>query len=349
MTNKIISSLGLSVLLLTTTLSAGTIPNPPGPYVGVYKVTETTARISFLDNSTNEDGFKVYIHDQNDIFDATVVPNPILVPQNNNGNLNQYANITNLTPNTFYKLRVTAYNTTGESIPTIASSIQNGRIKTSPPVCKPVMPGEYVGTYNITDTSARISFLDNSNNEDGFKVYVYNATTKALVKTITVDALSGIGAFQYVNIDGLVENTVYTLAVTAFTSGCGESIPTHASSITNGRFRTTSQTTTTCPLMPGGYVGTYNVTNNSARISFLDNSDNEDGFKVYLYDQNTNALITTKTLPAVSGLGGFQYANLTGLNANSHYAVRVSAFSSSCESDKTLSSSLTNGRFKTLP
>jgi len=346
MTNKIISSLGLSVLLLTTTLSAGTIPTPPGPYVGVYKVTETTARISFLDNSTNEDGFKVYIHDENDVFDATVVPNPILVPQNNNGASHQHVNITDLTPNTLYKLRVSAYNATGESASTIASSIQNGRIRTSPPVCKPAMPGEYVGTYNITNTSVRISFLDNSNNEDGFNVYVYNYDTNALVKTLTVDSLSGTGGFQYANIDGLEANTLYRVAVTAFTSGCGESTPTHASSITNGRFRTTSQT---CPLMPGGYVGTYDVTSNSARISFLDNSDNEDGFKVYLYNYNTKALITSQTVSSVNGLGGFQYANLTGLDTNTRYAVRVSAFNSSCESPKTLSSSLTNGRFKTQP
>ena len=342
MTKKIISSIGLSVLL-TTTLSAA--PSSPGPYVGVYQITETSARISFLDNSTDEDGFRVYIHDENDVFDATVVPNPVLVPANNSGDLNQYANIEDLTPNTLYKLRVTAYNATGESAPTIASSINNGRIRTGQPVCQPAMPGEYVGTYNITNSSARISFLDNSNNEDGFKVYVYNSDTNVLVQTIMVDSLSGIGGFQYANITGLMANTLYRVAVTAFSAGCGESTPTHASSITNGRFRTTNQT---CPLMPGGYVGTYNVTNNSARISFLDNANNEDGFKVYLYD-NTNALIRTLTLPAVSGLGGFQYANLTGLNANTQYAVRVSAFNSSCESQKTLSSSLTNGRFHTLP
>jgi hypothetical protein len=101
--------------------------------------------------------------------------------------------------------------------------------------------------------------------------------------------------------------------------------------------------------MPGGYVGTYNVTSTGARISFLDNSNNEDGFKVYLYNYNTNALVNTLTLPAVSGLGGYQYANLLGLTADTKYAVRVSAFNSSCESRKTDSGSITNGRFQTNP
>lgn len=345
MSKKIISNIGLSVLL-TATLSAVTpIPTPPGPYVGVYQVTETTARISFADNSTNEDGFKVYIHDENDVFDATITPNPILVPANNGGHLNQYTNLVDLTPNTLYKLRVTAYNGSGESASTIASSINNGRIRTSPPICQPAMPGEYVGTYNITHNSARISFLDNSNNEDGFKVYVYNYDTNALVKTLTVDSLSGTGGFQYANITGLTPNTLYRVAVTAFSAGCGESAPTHASSITNGRFRTTN---IACPLMPGGYVGTYDVNSTGARISFIDNSMNETGFKVYVYDQ-ANTLVNTLMLPSGSGIGSYQYANITGLNTNSFYQVKVSAFNDSCESNKTTPGSTTNGRFTTNP
>jgi hypothetical protein len=334
------------LVLFSTEIATASVPNTPGPYMGVYNVTETTARISFLDNSTDEDGFKVYIHDANNVFDATLVPNPILVPKNDGGELYQYVNIMNLTPNTLYKLKITAYNSDGESAPTFASSINNGRIKTSPPVCQPAMPGEYVGTYNITNTSARISFLDNSNNEDGFKVYVYKKDTNALIKTITVPAVSGTGGFQYANITDLMPNTAYTVAITAFSSGCGESAPTHSSSSTNGRFKTTNET---CPLMPGGYVGTYNVTSTTARISFVDNADNETGFKVYVYEKATNTLVNTLTLPSVTGVGGYQYANISGLTANTRYAIRVSAFNNSCESDKTLSSSTTNGRFLTKP
>ena len=341
---SILTITGLSLLL--SGIATASTPNTPGPYVGVYDVTDTTARISFLDNSTDEDGFKVYINDANDVLDTTIVPNPILVPKNDTANLYQYANITDLTPNTLYKLRVTAYNTDGESAPTIPSSENNGRLRTSPPVCQPLMPGEYVGTYNVTNTSARISFLDNSDNEDGFKVYVYDYNTDTLVKTLTLPAVSGTGGYQYATITDLTPNTLYRVAVTAFSSGCGESAPTHASSATNGRFRTTNQT---CPLMPGEYVGTYNVTSNSARISFLDNSNNEDGFKVYVYDYNTDSLINTLTLSAVSGLGGYQYANITGLTPNTLYKVKVSAFNTSCESTKTTPNSTNNGRFRTQP
>ena len=333
---------GLSILL-TSMLTAAT-PSTPGPYVGVFDVTDTTARISFLDNSTDEDGFKIYIHDANDVLDVTLPVNPILVGPHSGVDPHQYADITGLDANTLYKLHITAYNADGESAPTEPSSENNGRIKTSPPACQPIMPGEYVGTYNITNTSARISFIDNSDNEDGFYVYVYDHNTNTLVKKITLPPKAGTGMYQYADITGLTKNTLYRVAVTAFASGCGESTPTHASSINNGRFKTTNDT---CPLMPGAYVGTYNVTSSGARVSFVDNASNETGFKIYVYDGAT--LVKTVTVGSKSGVGQYQYANITGLAANKFYTVRVSAYNSSCESPKTTPSSVNNGRFTTKP
>jgi len=337
------SRLSLIGLLSATVYAAA--PVAPGPYVGVYNVTDTTARISFLDNATNEEGFKVYIHDAKDVLDATVVPNPVVVGAHDGADPYQYADIAGLNPQSLYKLHISAFNADGESAKTIPSSENNGRIKTSPMECQPAMPGEYVGTYNTTNTSARISFLDNSTNEDGFKVYVYDYDTDALVKTIAAEPKAGTGSYQYANIIGLTPNTLYRVAVTAYSSECGESKPTHASSATNGRFRTTNET---CPVMPGEYVGVYHVTSSSARLSFLDNSANETGFHVYVYDRS-KTLVKTLTLPSVSDLGHYQYANITGLTANSFFSVKISAFNRSCESTKTTPSSKTNGRFVTLP
>lgn len=334
------------LLILSSSLALAATPNMPGPYVGVNNVQETTARISFLDNSTDEDGFKVYIHDENDVFDATITPNPIMVPKHDTPDLYQYADVTGLSAESLYKLHVSAFNADGESLKTSPSSVQNGHIKTSPPVCQPAMPGEYVGTYNITNSSARLSFKDNSDNEDGFKAYVYNHATQALVKTIDIDPLSGIGGFQYTNVTGLLNDTLYEVKISAFASGCGESPTTRPSSVNNGRFKTTD---IPCPLMPSDYVGTYQVTNNSARISFVDNADNETGFKVYVYDYNSDTLVKTLTTSSVAGVGGYKYLNITGLNANTLYSVKVSAFNAGCQSTKTTPSSVNNGRFTTLP
>lgn len=343
-TPNFLQAMGLSLLLSGISLAA--TPATPGPYVGVYDVTETTARISFLDNSTDEDGFKVYIHDENDVFDATVTPNPLMVPAHNTTDLHQYADITGLSAQTLYKVHVSAFNGDGESATTTPSSENNGKIRTSPLVCQPAMPGPYVGTYNITNTSARISFLDNSDNEDNFKVEVYNSNTNALVQTFTVPSKAGVGGFQYADITGLTQDTLYKVVVTAVSVGCGESSGTHPSSTNNGKFKTTNET---CPLMPSSYVGVYNVTSTSARISFIDNADNETGFTVKVYNYLTNALVKTYTLPAVTGVGGYQYSNITGLTPNTKYKVGVSSFNNSCTSTETTASSINNGKFKTLP
>jgi hypothetical protein len=343
LTKNILIITGASLLLTGTATAA--IPNTPGPYIGVYAITDTSARISYLDNASDEDGFKVYIYDNtNGILDMTLSPNPIIVPKNDGGSQYQYTDLTNLIPNQFYEVRVTAFNSDGESNSTDPSSEKGGRLYTTD-TCIPEMPGEYVGVWNITSSSARISFMDNSDDEDGFKAYVYNYNTDVLVDTILLDSVSGKGGYQYTDITGLDANTLYKVKISAH-NGCGESKRTTPSSITNGRFRTK---TNSCPIMPGEYVGVYNVTSTGARISFLDNSDNESGFKAYIYDYNTDVLIDTILIPAINGVGGHQYANITGLTPNTLYKVKVSAFNSSCESPTTTPSSLTNGRFRTQP
>ncbi len=341
---NIITVTGLS-LLLTSGVSIAAVPSTPGPYVGVYNITETSARISYIDNASDEDGFKVYIYDNtNGILDSSITPNPITVPKNDNGSQYQYTDLTNLNPNSFYQVKVSAFNSDGESATTDPSSEKGGRFRTED-TCRPEMPGEYVGVWNITNSSARISFKDNSDDEDGFKAYVYNYNTDALVDTISMDAVAGTSSNQYTDITGLDANTLYKVKVAAY-NGCGESKRTTPSSTTNGRFRTKNDT---CPLTPGEYVGTYNVTSTSARVSFVDNSDNENGFKVYVYEYNTDVLIDTIVVPSVSGVGKYQYANIAGLTPDTLYKVKVSAFNSSCESPTTTPNSTNNGRFRTQP
>ncbi|HGZ70244.1 MAG TPA: fibronectin type III domain-containing protein [Nitratifractor sp.] len=338
---NILTITSLSMLLTSAAMAA--TPATPGPYVGVYNVTENSARISFLDNASDEDGFKVYVYNNTDgVLDPTIQPNPIIVQKNDSGSQYQYANLTGLSPESFYEVKVSAFNSDGESALTNPSSEQGGRL-TTVQTCKPEMPGEYVGVWNVTNSGARISFKDNSDNEDGFKVYVYNYNTNELVDTLYLDAKASKGGFQYANIDCLDDNTIYKVSVSAY-NDCGESKKTTPSSATNGRFKTTQ---IPCPAMPGEYVGVYNVTNDSARISFLDNSDNESGFRAYVYEYDTNVLVKTIDMPAVSGVGKYQYSNITGLKPDTKYQVRVSAYNCDCESPKTNPSSVTNGRFKT--
>jgi len=52
-----------------------------------------------------------------------------------------------------------------------------------------------VGAYNFTASSARLSFKDLSDNEDGFRVY-YN---KSIIAEVNSKAASGVGAFVGIN------------------------------------------------------------------------------------------------------------------------------------------------------
>jgi len=333
----------LSSVLSSSLLMATNVPNAPGSYVGVWNVTPTSARISILDNSSNEDGFKVYVYNNtNGVLDSSISPNPIIVPKNDSGSIYQYADILNLEPNQFYEVKVTAFNDAGESSATNPSSENGGRFTTQE-VCTPEMPGEYVGVWNVTEYGARISFKDNSDNEDGFKVYVYKYGTNELVKTLDLDHTYQNGDYVYADIFCLEPNTLYQVKVTAYNS-CGESKATTPSSENNGRFKTEA---IQCPAKPNDYVGVYNVTENSARISFLDNAYNEDGFKVYVKNYATGEIVKTIDVPAKEGVGKYQYANITGLEPNTVYQVAVSAYNCECESEKTTASSETNGQFRT--
>ena len=348
MSNRIIKTIrnittigGLT--LFCSGASFASVPNSPGPYVGVYKVLENSARISFLDNSTDEEGFNVYVYKDNGSLATEVSPNPLVIPKNNTGSLYQYAQITGLSNSTYYEVKVSAFNCDGESEKTVPSSQNNGRFNTEG-TCVAETPGEYVGVWNVTDSSARISFKDNSTNEDGFRAYVYEIGNDTPLQTIELDAKNGTGSYQYTNINNLNNDTLHQVKITAYNS-CGESTSTIPSSATNGRFKTSSLS---CPAQPSSYVGVYNVTSSSARISFIDHSDNETGFKVYVYENNSDTPVKTMTLPKVNAVGGYQYATITGLLSNTLYKVRDSSFTSSCESEKTAPSSQNNGRFRTV-
>jgi len=95
------------------------------------------------------------------------------------------------------------------------------------------------------------------------------------------------------------------------------------------------------PLAPSS-VGVYNITNDSARVSFMDNANNEavtNGFIIYNNDGN----IILATLPRNRYLNEYQYANLTNLLPNTPYTIRVVAANAAGEGAADLKS------FRTLP
>jgi len=168
------------------------------------------------------------------------------------------------------------------------------------------------GAYRFTEDSARLSFMDMSDNEEGFRVY-YNGEVIAVA-----EPKKGNSSYQYIDLIDLVPSTLYTVNIVAFNSD-GESSALVKS------FRTTSASTPPNPNAPvgvGSYIGVWDITEGTAHISFRDNSDNEEGFRVE--DINGNVLLDN--IPAKTSKGDYQYAIIRGLKAGMVYQIKVFAY-----------------------
>jgi hypothetical protein len=84
-------------------------------------------------------------------------------------------------------------------------------------------------------------------------------------------------------------------------------------------------------------IGAYNFTATSARLSFKDMADNEEGFRVY-YNGNIISHVGAK-----EGKGQYQYVNLTSLEPCKLYTIELVSYNGSGESDSLVKSFRTVG------
>jgi len=168
------------------------------------------------------------------------------------------------------------------------------------------------GAYKFTENSTRLSFMDMSDNEEGFRVY-HNGDIIG-----TVGAKDGNGTYQYITLRDLKKATLYTVNIVAY-NNAGESTPLIKS------FRTISIPKSNVPAQPGAYIGVWNETEDSVRISFMDNSDNEDGFRVEDLDGN----VLMDNIPSKDSNGTYQHVTLSGLDEGKLYFIRVFAYNES--------------------
>jgi titin len=279
---------------LFTTLTPTTKPNAP-TNAQANNVTTTSVTLTWSDNANNEDGFKIYDFSTSQVIATTA------------NDVTSYT-FTNLTPATMYRYRVVAFNSAGESNGTATTFM------TLPVVTKPNTPTN-LKANNITATSAILTWSDNSNNEDGFKIYKDGLTN--LVATVPANTTS----YALTN---LSPATTYTYSIRAFNSA-GES------NVTATLFTTLTQSTV--PNAPTN-AQANNVTTTSVALTWTDNANNEDGFKIY--DFSTSQVIATTANDVTS----YTFTNLTPATM---YRYRVVAFNSAGESNGTAAT------FMTLP
>jgi hypothetical protein len=200
----------LLVLGVLTTFAEAVVPTAPGLYIGVTDINATAVKINFLDNSNDELGFEIV----GDITES--------IPGIHDEGVDPYVyhEISGLTCNQTYTIKALAYNADGNS------SFSNDRtfnLKTTfnqacPELPVPNAPGPYIGVTDINKTAVRVSFLDNSNDETGFKIIGdINATIVGANDENT-------HPYVYKNLTGLTCNKLYKIQAVAYNAN-GDSVP----------------------------------------------------------------------------------------------------------------------------
>ena len=188
--------------MVVSTFVEASVPNAPGPHLGVTAINQNSVRISFLDNSDNETGFKIF---GNDI-------NVSIASNDETAHSYAYATIENLTCDKLYTIQTLAYNNDGNST---ASDSRKFNIHTTfGTECDdtgiPNAPGPYLGVTVTSQNSVRVSFLDNSDNELGFRILGDG------IDVLIAENNETVKPYVYKTITGLSCNKVYRIEAVSF-------------------------------------------------------------------------------------------------------------------------------------
>ena len=129
--------------------------------------------------------------------------------------------VTGLTPSTTYYFHVMACNPAGRSAPSNIVNTTTG----SGPATVPTVPSNLTAT-TVSNTRVDLAWTNNSNNEDGIRIYRGTSSTNISILAGTVPA----GAVTFPN-DGLAGSTTFYYVVRAYNSA-GESTSSNIASAT---------------------------------------------------------------------------------------------------------------------
>jgi len=277
-----------------TTPPCGTKPNAPSD-LNLEALSPTQVKITFKDNSDNEDGFKIERKELGGIYGEI---------KTLTANTSEF--IDNVNPNTTYYYRVRAFNTYG------FSDYSNEANITTPQIGTPPNPPTNLIASAVSCNEVSLTWLDNSNDEDGFKIerkveggsYNVIATLTSNKTTYSDKPLSG--------------NTKYYYRVLAFNS--------YGTSTYSNEFMIF---TPPCGIKPNPPTNLFGEAISSTQISlsWKDNSDNEDGFVLERKEEGGTYQIIT-TLPKDTN----KYTDKNVIPDKTYY-YRVKAFNSFGESD----------------
>jgi len=204
-------------------------------------LSSTSVRVSWVDNSNNETGFKIY---QNGTLVYTT------------GENETSKTFTGLTPATWYKYQIEAFNATDASGKTAEVKV----FTSDPPKAPSGLKLQALGTDKI-----RASWTDNASNETGFKIErSTDGVTYAQVGTV------GVNATTY-DLAGLQSNTLYYIRVRAYNVSGNSAYCTAVACRTKAAIAVPADVTAT-PMLIGGSL--------CVEVRFVDNSVEEDKHEI---------------------------------------------------------------------
>jgi transcriptional regulator CtsR/regulation of enolase protein 1 (concanavalin A-like superfamily) len=266
-------------------VTATAVPFAPGNLTATA-VSTSQINLSWLDNGTNETGFKI---ERKTGAGGTYAQIATVA-----ANVTTY-NDTGLTAGTTYFYRVRASSASGDSP---YSSETSATTLTAIPSA----PSGLAATA-VSSTQINLSWTDNSSNETGFKIERKTGSAGTYAEIATV----GAGVTSYSN-TGLTASTNYFYRVRA-TNAAGDSAYSNEANTT---------TLTTPPNAPTG-LGATAVSSSQIDLSWTDVA-NETGYKI----ERKTGVGGTYTQIASVAAGVVTYSN-TGLTVNTTYYYRVRA------------------------
>lgn len=274
----------------TTSATPITIPSDPSNLTATT-VSSIQINLNWTDNSDNEEGFKIERSTDGVNFAQITTVTANTTSYNNTG----------LTASTTYYYRTRAYNSAGNSG---FSNIANATTQ-APPVTIPTAPSNLVAA---AASSKQIDLIweDNSNNEDSFKV----ERGKDGIQFSQI-ALLGPNSKVYSDLN-LDPSTTYYYRVRASNSA-GDS------AYTNIAFATTHPESQSVPAAPTSLVATA-MSSSKIKLTWVDNSNNEDGFKIERSEDGINFRQINTVLANTA-----TYTD-SNLRANTTYYYRVRAY-----------------------
>ncbi|MBC7363342.1 MAG: SBBP repeat-containing protein [Candidatus Aminicenantes bacterium] len=210
----------------------------------LVNITDVEADLAWDDRSSNEEGFKIERKTGAGGTWSQIATVGANVTTFKNSGLNEASN---------YYYRVKAYNSIGDSPYSNELSV----------LTRPAAPTNLVATA-VNERKINLSWTDNSNGETGFRL---EKKTENSSWSVLATLAANVTSYSDTSV---VENTTYTYRVFAFNDS-GDSASSNEETVTTPAL--------TIPAAPSDLVAQA-MSASQVRLSWVDNSYNEDGFKV---------------------------------------------------------------------